>query len=88
MEAVFDLQGTVYGSEVLELPTGDIFCEGRTESIRLGNWGLMWRVEKISGWIGMCLRDPTSKKASPRGIRLKTKTLPGKALQRILNKVG
>lgn len=36
----------------------------------------------------MCLRDPTSKKASPRGVRLKTKTLLGKALQRILNEVG
>lgn len=36
----------------------------------------------------MCLRDPTSKKASPKGVRLKTKTLLGKALQRILNEVG
>lgn len=35
----------------------------------------------------MCLRDPTSKKSNPRGIRLKTKTLLGKALQRILNEV-
>lgn len=88
MGAVFGLQGTVCGSEVLVFPTGDISCESRTESVKLENWGLIWRLEKISGWIGMCFRDHTSKKASPRGARLKKKTLPGKVLQRVLKKVG